>query len=108
MAKWLLIVESSCNDPTSEGEFKDWYEKTHFNDVLETPAFTKATLYELTQPVDGEGKFIATYEIVAEDIDTVMATHQDNMKSKREAGRLSNLGTVLSRGVYKQTSCLSK
>jgi len=103
MAKWLLTVESECNDLAREGEFKGWYEKTHFADVMETPGFINATLYELVQPTDGKGKFIAVYEIMTEDIDTVMATHQENMKNKREAGRFSDLTSVLSRGVYKQT-----
>ncbi|MFC1954834.1 DUF4286 family protein [Chloroflexota bacterium] len=103
MVNWLLAVESECNDPAREDEFKEWYEKTHFTDVMETPGFIKATLYELVQPTDGKAKFIAIYEIAAEDIDTVMETHQENMKNKREAGRFSSLTSVLSRGVYKQT-----
>jgi len=103
VAKWLLAVESNCNDPAREGEFKEWYEKTHFTDVMETDGFTKAQLYELTEPVEGKGKFIAIYEIVTDDIDSVMGIHQENMKNKREAGRFSELTSIVSRGVYKQT-----
>jgi len=102
MVNWLLAVESDCNDPAREDEFKEWYEKTHFADILETPGFSKATLYELTQPADGKGKYIALYEIEAEDIDAVMATHQENMKNKREAGRFTDLASIVSRGIYKQ------
>ena len=69
MAKWLLIVETNCTDATRETEFNEWYDKTHLPDILETQGFMKATRYENTKPSEGKGKFLAIYEIEANDID---------------------------------------
>ena len=48
MGKWILVVESTCNDPVRESEFQEWYKTVHYPDVLETPGIVKATRYELT------------------------------------------------------------
>jgi len=108
MAKWLLVVETNCVDTAREAEFNEWYDKTHLPDVLETPGFVRATRYENTNPPEGKGRFLATYEIGADDIDQVMKVHADTMTRKKAAGRYSELVMVVSRGVYRQTSSLSK
>jgi len=108
MAKYLLVVETNCADASREAEFNEWYDKTHLPDVFETPGFVKATRCEITEPAEGRGKFLATYEIETKDIDGFMKAHNDNMAKKRAAGRFSDLLTVVSRGFYKQTFSLSR
>ena len=108
MAKWLFVVETNCNDPAREAEFNEWYDKTHLPDVLETPGFLRADRYEDTEPAEGKAKFFATYEIESDDIDKTMKTLRENLEKKREAGRFSELLTVVSRRVYKQISSLSR
>ena len=83
MAKYLLVVETNSSDPAREAEFNEWYDKTHLPDVLETPGFTRATRYEIIDPSDGKAKFLATYEIEADDIDEAMKALGDNMTKKR-------------------------
>jgi len=108
MAKWLLIAKTNCADAAREAEFNEWYDKIHLPDVLETPGFIKATRYEDTKPVEGEAKFIATYEIEADDIDEAMETLEDNIDKKRAKGRMSELLELVSLCTYRQVSSLSK
>ncbi|MFH1383167.1 MAG: DUF4286 family protein [Chloroflexota bacterium] len=107
MAKWLLVVETRCNDAAREAEFCEWYDKTHIPDIFETPGFVRATRYENTEPSEGKGKFFTTYEIETDDIDALLKRHQENMSKKRAAGRFSELLVVVSRGFYKQLSSVT-
>ncbi len=91
-----------------ETEFNEWYDKTHLPDVLETPGFISATRYENTSPSEGQAKFLATYEIETDDIDSFRKASADNMARKRAEGRFSELLVVGSRGFYKQISSLSR
>ena len=108
MAKWLYVVENNCADAAREAEFDKWFNKIHLPDILETQGFIKAIRYENTKLSEGKGKFLSIYEIETDDIDKVMKAHNDNMERKRAGGRMSELGVVVSRGLYRQLDCLSK
>jgi len=108
MAKWFFVVETNCNDSAREAEFNDWYNQIHLPDILETQGFIRATRYENTEPSEGKAKFLATYEIETDDIEQTMKVFSENMAKRREEGRFSELLTVVSRGVYKQISSLSR
>ena len=107
MPKWLLVVESHCVDPAREKEFHDWYDRIHIPDILKTKEFVKATRYELqtvTKSTGAKDKFMAIYEIEADDLDAAMAKHSANMNRVKEQGRLSNLIDSTARAIYKQIS----
>jgi hypothetical protein len=108
MAKWLLVVETRPADATREAEFNEWYDKIHVPDVLETPGFIKAIRYENTEPSEEKAKFLATYEIEADDIDEAMKSMRANLDKKKAEGRYTELLEVVSRGVYRQISSLSR
>ncbi len=108
MAKWLLVVATNCADAAREAEFNKWYDKTHIPDIFETPGFIRATRYENTKPSEGEAKFLATYEIETNNIDSVMKAHGANMDRKRAEGRFSKLLVLVSRGLYKQVSSVPR
>lgn len=108
MAKWILMVETNSTDMAREAEFNEWYDKIHLPDVLENPGFIRATRYENTEPSEGKGKFLAIYEIEADDISSAMKSLGDTMAKKRAEGRFSELLALVSRGVYRQISSLSK
>ena len=108
MAKWLLVVETNCADATREAEFNEWYDKTHLPDILEVPGFTTANRYEKIDPSEGEAKFITTYEIETDDFDRFMKAHNDNVARKRAEVPFSELMVVVSRGLYKQLSSISR
>ena len=107
MGKWLFVVETNCTDAAREAEFNEWYE-THLVDMLETPGFIKATRYENTEPSEGKPKFLALYEIETDDIDKAMKGLSDNVTRWKAEGRYTELVKIVSRGVYRQLSSLSK
>ena len=104
MEKWVYLVDTNCLEPSREKEYHEWYNQVHLPDVLETPGFKRATRYENSEPAEGQGKFLAVYEVETEDIAQTMATHQANVAKKREQGRMSELASVVSRALYRQIS----
>jgi uncharacterized protein DUF4286 len=107
MGKWLIVVESHCADSAKEKEFHDWYDKVHVPDILKTKEFVKATRYELQQVTKANGdrdRFLAIYEIEADDLDAVLAKHSENMSKAKAEGRLSSLINSTARAIYKQIS----
>ncbi|MFC1715534.1 DUF4286 family protein [Candidatus Poribacteria bacterium] len=108
MAKWVVVIESNCSDSAREDEFNEWYSNTHLSDVLETPGVISATRYENLAPSDGQGKYLAAYEIEAEDLQTVMKAVGENMEKKKAAGRFSDLLQITSRQSFRQICSLSR
>jgi hypothetical protein len=102
MGKYILKVESNCKDESRMDEFINWYNNTHLQDIAETKDFVKLTRYEILEPVSDKGRFVAVYEIETDNIEDTMARHGKNMKSKEALGRMNDLITVTSRGIYKQ------
>lgn len=107
MAKWLVIVESNCADPAREDEFNEWYSKTHLLDVLETPGVVRAVRYERAVPSEGQGKYLAAYEVEADDLQAVMKAFGENMERKKAQGRMSDLLQTTASSSFKQIYSLS-
>ncbi|MFC1920089.1 hypothetical protein ACFLYQ_00010 [Chloroflexota bacterium] len=108
MEKHILVVALNCSDPVKENEFNEWYNTIHLPDVLETPGFIRATRWEHTDPKEQDAKFLALYEIETDDVQATMKAMQDNLAVKREAGRMSNLGSRVLMGLYKQITLLEE
>ncbi|MFC2014802.1 hypothetical protein ACFLUP_02285 [Chloroflexota bacterium] len=106
MEKYVLVVALNCTDAEKESEFNEWYNTIHLPDVLETPGFLKATRWEHNDPKEGDAKFLALYDIETENIENTMKALQDNLAVKREAGRMSNLGSRVLMGTYRQVASL--
>jgi hypothetical protein len=102
MGKYMLVVGMKVDDPANEAEFNDWYNNTHFPDVLETPNFVRATRWEHTEPKPEDAKYLALDEIETDDIQEAMKGLNETIAVKREAGRMSNLSTPVIMGTYKQ------
>ena len=102
MGKWLLVMETDCNNPSQEKEFNDWYENTHLPDVLSVPGIKRATRYEIGNPVEGRGKFMALYEIETEDALQTLVELSEGMTRWTEQGRVSELVNILSVNLYRQ------
>jgi len=106
MEKHILVVALNCSDPARESEFNEWYNTIHLPDVLETPGFVRATRWEHTNPKEQDAKFLALFDIETDDIQAAMKALEENLAAKREAGRMSNLGSWVLKGQYKQISSL--
>ncbi|UCC16061.1 MAG: hypothetical protein JSU58_06710 [Dehalococcoidales bacterium] len=102
MGKYMLVVGMKVADPVNEAEFNDWYNNIHFPDVLETPNFERATRWENTEPRLADAKYLALYEIETDDIQAAMKGLDETIAEKSKAGRMSNLGTPVIIGTYKQ------
>jgi hypothetical protein len=102
MEKWLFTVEANCNDSAQEKEFNDWYDNTHLPDILETPGFVRASRYENTNPAEGQGKFLAMYEIETNDLEQTMALFTENLNNKTAQGRMSDVMIAVGGGLYRQ------
>ena len=102
MEKWVYAVYSVCQSPGREKEFHDWYNKIHIPDILKIPGFKRANRYEIKEPPEEQGKYLALYSIETEDINKTMALLQDTIPKLRDQGRMSDAATVVSRTLYRQ------
>ena len=102
MERWLLNVETNCADPSREGEFNEWYDTIHLADILETPGIVRASRYENSNPAEGQGKFLAMYEIETENLDQTMAAFGERVNKIIEQGRMSELAVILGAHLYRQ------
>ncbi|AWK75747.1 hypothetical protein CBI38_22320 [Rhodococcus oxybenzonivorans] len=69
MAKGILYVETWPSAPEREVEFHTWYDEIHLPEVVALEGFTAGR--RLT-PVNGDGPFVAIYEIEADDFQAVV------------------------------------
>ena len=102
MERWLLTVESNAVDPSREQELNDWYDSIHLPDILETPGFVRAVRYENTNPSDGQGKFVAMYEIETDDFTRTMAEFTEQVNSRAAQGRMCDAVVAVGGGLYRQ------
>lgn len=102
MERWLLTVESNAVDPSREKELNDWYDSIHLPDILETPGFVRAVRYENTNPSDGQGKFVAMYEIETDDLARTMAEFTEQVNSRAAQGRMSDAVVAVGGALYRQ------
>ena len=108
MEKWLLTVESNCADPLREKEFNKWYDTVHLPDILETPGFVRAMRYENSSPAEGQGKFLAMYEIETNDLAKTLAAFDKIVNARAKQGRMSDLVMACGGGLYRQITAPMK
>lgn len=93
MPEAMFVVPTLCSDPNREDEFRDWYFNTHFHDLLETPGVLQAHRYRSLNPApkDGESRYLAIYEIDADDPAAVVRQIlQDDRDTRIPQGRMIN------------------
>jgi len=85
MPEALLVVPTICTDPAREKEFNDWYLNIHFHDLLETPGLVQAHRYRTLNPKpdEREARYMALYEIEADDPLTVVRQITGEDQTKR-------------------------
>lgn len=102
MANWIYLVSTNSKDLARETEFSNWYNNIHLPDVLETPGFVGAKRYQITEPMEGKGKFLAVYEMDCDDGIGAVSALRLNMVQKKAEGRFSELLDVTDKSVYQQ------
>jgi len=80
MAKGIMYVESWPSSPDREQEYNTWYDEVHIPQLLTLDGIVGA---RRLRPVNGEGPYVAIYELEADDLQAVL----DNMVAN--AGQLN-------------------
>jgi hypothetical protein len=80
MAKGIILVESFPSSPDREQEYNNWYDEVHLGELVALDGFVSA---RRLRPVDGNGPYVAIYEIEGENLQSVL----DNMIAS--AGQLT-------------------
>lgn len=58
----VLLVNVDYTDEATVGDFNEWYNTTHISEFLASGAYHTATRYEICEPVEQYGRFLAVYE----------------------------------------------
>jgi hypothetical protein len=72
MAKGVILVESRPSSPDREQEYNTWYDEVHIPELLALDGIVAA---RRLRPVDGDGPYVALYEIEGDDLRAIL----DNM-----------------------------
>lgn len=88
MARGIVIVESRPSSPARVDEYNHWYTNVHLPEVCAVPGFVGASRYA---PVDGEGPYVAIYELDCDDL----------------AGSMTALGDAVGQGSIHMSDVLS-
>jgi hypothetical protein len=86
MAKGIILVESRPRSPEREQEYNTWYDEVHLPELVALDGFVSA---RRLRPVNGEGPYVAIYEIEGDDLQAVL----DNMVAN--AGQLTMSDALL-------------
>ena len=66
MPKGIIYVETMPASPDREAEYHKWYNDTHLEQILSVEGIVSARRFA---PTDGNGPFIAIYELDCDDLD---------------------------------------
>ena len=66
MPKGIIYVETMPASPDKEAEYHKWYNETHLEQILSVDGIVSARRFA---PTDGNGPFIAIYELDCDDLD---------------------------------------
>lgn len=86
MARGIILVESRPSSPDRDQEYNTWYDEVHLPQLVALDGFVSA---RRLRPVNGEGPYVAIYEIEGDDLQAIL----DNMIAN--AGRLTMSDALL-------------
>lgn len=66
----IMYVETMPVSADKEAEYHTWYDETHLGQILSVEGIVSARRFA---PTDGNGPFIAIYELDCDDLDAVVA-----------------------------------
>ena len=71
-------------DPLSEEEYIDFVVNIRLREILDTPGFVGARMYEMKEFRDGRGKFLLLYYIETDDIEKTMKVRLDRRAEEKK------------------------
>jgi hypothetical protein len=84
MPKGIIFLQTMPRSADVEAEYHDWYNDTHLEEICSVEGITGARRFA---PTDGDGPFIAIYELDTDDLDAVV----DRLRELGASGRMSSL-----------------
>ncbi|HVQ98732.1 MAG TPA: hypothetical protein VMS16_08020 [Mycobacterium sp.] len=84
MPKGIMYVASLPVSPDKEADYHDWYNETHLAELSKIDGIVSARRFA---PTDGEGPFIAIYELDSDNLDGVL----ERMGELAASGQMSSL-----------------
>lgn len=82
--KGIIFLETMPRSADVEAEYHDWYNDVHLEEICSVEGITGARRFA---PTDGNGPFIAIYELDTDDLDAVVGRLRDLGAS----GKMSSL-----------------
>jgi hypothetical protein len=84
MPRGIIYLETRPVSPDREEEYHKWYNDTHLAEVVSVEGIVSARRFA---PIDGNGPFIAIYELDCDDLDAVV----ERMRELGASGKMSSL-----------------
>jgi hypothetical protein len=84
MPKGIIYVETMPASPDREAEYHKWYNDTHLEQILSVDGIVSARRFA---PTDGNGPFIAIYELDCDDLDAAVT----RMSELGASGKLTGM-----------------
>jgi hypothetical protein len=69
MPKGIIYLQTMPVSPDHEADYHEWYNDTHLAEICSVDGIVSARRFA---PTDGEGPFIAVYELDSDDLDGVV------------------------------------
>jgi hypothetical protein len=85
MAKGIIYVESRPSSPDREQEYNTWYDEVHLRELVALDGFVSA---RRLRPVDGDGPYVALYEVAGDNLQAILDTMVANAGSLHMSGAL--------------------
>lgn len=84
MAKGIIFLQTMPRSADVEAEYHDWYNDVHLQEICSVEGITGARRFA---PIDGEGPFVAIYELDTDDLDAVVG----RLRELGASGKMSSL-----------------
>src|ERR1700753_1724503 len=75
MPKGIVYVETYPSAPDREQDYNTWYDEVHLSELVALDGIVSA---RRLRPVDGQGPYVALYEVEGDDLQAVVANMQAN------------------------------
>jgi hypothetical protein len=84
MPKGIIYLETTPVSPDLEAEYHEWYDETHLEEICSVEGITGARRFA---PTDGNGPFIAIYELDCDDLEGAV----QRLSDLAAAGQMSSI-----------------
>src|SRR5271168_5330013 len=106
MPKGIIYLETMPVSPDREAEYHKWYNDTHLAEICSVDGIVSARRFA---PTDGEGPFIAVYELDCDDLNAVVQRLGElGASGKMSSLELLNMETPPIPKVYRQIGSYTK